>query len=279
MVVRMGKLSLHQRHPLRSSLRKEVEAVADKPDQALLPWEKDSLSMFFANAAFNERASALNLPKVYGLLKQVHSTFNCVAAAIEKDDREELLVPRFLLVRAHSAFLAAVRLAMSGQAFEAALVIRAAIEQTWYALHIARDPRPLERSTIWLQRHHSPAALMSCKKEFTVKNVRATHVALDPATAGVLSQLYDTAIDFGAHPNEKGILASLRREETERAVTYQVGILHPEPLLMSATLKTAIEVAIGTFKVSQLIAPMQLKVLGLDLCIDQLIGEVPRSFV
>ena len=38
----------------------------------------------------------------------------------------------------------------------------------------------------------------------------------------------------------------MRREETEDAVTYKVGILNPEPLLMTVTLKTAIEVAIGT---------------------------------
>jgi hypothetical protein len=43
-------------------------------------------------------------------------------------------------------------------------------------------------------------------------------------------------IDFGAHPNE-GVLASMRREETKDAVTFQVGILHPDPLLMTVTLK------------------------------------------
>lgn len=252
--------------------------MAEEPDQQLPSWEKDSLSSILADAAFNERASSLNFPEVYGLLKQVHSTFKCVAAAIEKDNREELLVPRFLVIRVHSAFLAAVRLAMSGQAFEATLVLRAAIEQAWYALHIARDPRPPERSTVWLQRHDSSATLKKCKEEFTIASVRATHEGLDAGTAKVLRELYDTSIDFGGHPNEKGILASMRREETEGSVTYQVGILHPEPLLMTVTLKTAVEVAIGTLKVAQLISPEQLKVMGLDLTIDQLIREVPRTF-
>lgn len=252
--------------------------MANEAEQQLPPWEKDSLSSILADAAFNERASSLNFPEVYGLLKQVHSTFKCVAAAIEKDSRQELLVPRFLIIRVHSAFLAAVRLAMSGQAFEATLVLRAAIEQAWYALHIARDPRPPERSAIWLQRHDSPATQKKCKEEFTVANVRATHEGLDAVTAKILRELYDTTIDFGAHPNEKGILASVRREETKDAVTYQVGILHPDPLLMTATLKTVIEVAIGTLKVGQLISPKQLKVMGLDLSIDQLIREVPRTF-
>jgi hypothetical protein len=252
--------------------------MADTLKRQLPPWETDSLSSFLDDASHNERVSALKLPTVYGLLRQVHSTFECVEAAIEKDDQEELLVPRFLLVRAHAAFLATVRLTMSGQAFEGTLALRAAIEQTWYALHIARDPQPLERSYIWLQRHDGPAELKKCKEEFTVAKVRATHEGLDATTANILHQLYDTTIDFGAHPNETGILASMRREETKDAITFEVGKLHPDPRLMTATLKTATEVAIGTLKVSQLVCPKQLKVEGLDLTIEQLIREVPRTF-
>jgi hypothetical protein len=256
----------------------EVGAIADKPEQQVPPWEDDALSLFFRHAALNERVSSLKLPRVYGLLKQIHATFNCVAVAIEEDDQEGLLVPRFLIARAHSAFLAATRLAMSGQSLEATLVLRAAIEQVWYALHIANDPWPLERHTIWLKRHESPEAKRRCKDEFSIANVRDTHKVLDAITADKLQQLYETTIDFGAHPNERGILSSIRRDETTDAVNYKVGILHAEPLLMTVTLKTAIETAIGVLKVTQLICPGRLNVLGLDLCIEQLIAEVPRTF-
>lgn len=252
--------------------------MGNRPQEQLPPREKDSLSSFLADAAYNERASSLNLPEVYSLLKQVDSTFRCITAATEKDNREELLLPRILMVRVHSAFLAGVRLAMSGQAFEAMLALRAAIEQAWYGLHVARDPQPLERSTTWLQRHDRPEAKQKCKNEFTVSRVHQTHEALDADGAKILHELYETTIDYGAHPNEKGLLASMRLEETEDALTYLVGILHPEPLLMTVTLKTAIEVAIGTLKVCQLVAPAQLKVEGLDLTIEQLIREVHRTF-
>jgi len=64
---------------------------------------------------------------------------------------------------------------------------------------------------------------------------------------------------------KKGILASMKLEETAgRRSTYQVGILYPDPLLVTVTLKTAIEVAIGIFEGEpNLICPMQLKVAGL----------------
>ena len=36
--------------------------MSDKPRQQLPPWEKDSLSSFLTDAAFNERASSLSFP-------------------------------------------------------------------------------------------------------------------------------------------------------------------------------------------------------------------------
>ncbi len=252
--------------------------MVEKENPPVPPWEDDPLSSLFADAASNERVSSLKFPKVYSLLKQIHSTFDCVRAAIENDDRDERVRPRIIFVRTYSAFFAAVRLAMSGQTFEAAPVLRAAIEQTWYALHIARDPQPPRRGIIWLKRGDTQTAKARCKQEFSIANVFETHKAFDATTAGILKRLYDTVVDFGGHPNEKGVLASLRRKEAEDTVTYEVGILQPDPLLVMVTLKEAIEVAICVLKVSQLIAPSHLKVEGLDLCIKQLIREGGRTF-
>jgi hypothetical protein len=114
-------------------------------------WEDDSLSAFFKDAEYSERVTALKFPKVFDLLGRVHSLFKRFEEAIEKDNRQEYLVARFLAVRSHSSFLAAIRLAMSGQVSEAFPVLRSAVESTWYALHIAKDPKPTERSEIWLR--------------------------------------------------------------------------------------------------------------------------------
>ena len=248
------------------------------PSPHLPLWDNDPLSSLLADASRNERITALKLPKVYSLLKQVHAVFESVADAIRTDPQEGLLLPYLLFFRVHSSFLVAVRLTMAGQAFEANLALRAAIEQAWYALHIARDPRPPERIMIWLQRHETPEAQKKCKDEFTVSRVRSTHEALDSTSAGLLRQLYDVTIDFGAHPNERGIFASVQREETERVITHRVGILYPEPRLMTSTLKIAVEVAITVLKVSQLISPSQLRVEGLDLCIGQIVREMAEAF-
>ena len=117
------------------------------------PWGDDPLSTFFSEAEYNERASSLNLAPIYAFLQRLHASFRRVEETVEKDNREELLLTRFLMVRAHSSFLAATRLAMSGQLFESYAPLRSSIEQAWYALHTAKDRQPPKRSEIWLCRN------------------------------------------------------------------------------------------------------------------------------
>ena len=107
-----------------------------------------------------------------------------------------------------------------------------AIEQAWYALHIAKDPQAPNRSTMWLCRHDDDASKAKCKSEFSVQRVRSTHEALDPITADLLHQLYETTIDFGAHPNQRGLLSSMQRADTQTDTTYQ-GIMGDVPVFVA----------------------------------------------
>jgi len=83
--------------------------------QQLPPWENDSLSEFFKLTEYNIRVTILNHPEIFELIKRINSIFKTVLEAIEHDSKQELVVPRFLIVRTFSSFLAAIRLAMSGQ--------------------------------------------------------------------------------------------------------------------------------------------------------------------
>jgi hypothetical protein len=119
-----------------------------------------------------------------------------------------------------SSLRAAVRLAMSGQILEPYVLLRAAIEQSWYALHIAKDPSPPDRSALWLNRNVDAESKERCKEEFTARRVRVTHEALDAESAGRLHRLYEVTINFGAHPNSAGILVSLTESQKKpRRVT------------------------------------------------------------
>jgi hypothetical protein len=229
------------------------------------------------DAEYNDRATAANYPAILGLLQSIHTAFEAAEAAVEKDSRERV-VPRFLFVRSHSAYLAACRLAMSGQLVEAHAVLRVGIEHTWYGLHIARDPAPYARMEIWLRRNEGPDALARCKNEFTVANVRATHEQVDAGAAADVKALYELLIDYGAHPNQLGVLAAARNAADDGSRTYSVGILYPEELPVMFTLRLAAAVGVAALRVFRHIYPERFALVGLDATIQQLANRVDTDF-
>lgn len=240
-------------------------------------WGTDSFSRYLRDAEFNDRAAAANYPNVFALLQWVHTAFETAEAVFEKDG-PAMLVPRFLFVRSHSAYLAGCRLGMSGQFSEAHAVLRVGVEHAWYALHIAKDPAPFTRADVWLRRNEGAEALARCKAEFTVKNVRDTHDALDAATAAGLKALYEDLIDFGAHPNQLGVLAAARNAPEGNRVDYTIGILCPEELPVLFTLRLSVAVAIGALKTLRLVYPERFALVGLDIQIERLVGELNAVF-
>lgn len=242
------------------------------------PWGNDSLSEFFKDADYNARVTAANYPVVFALLRRVHEAFKRAEDAVERDSGWVRLVPRFLLIRTHSTFLAAIRAGMSGQLSEAFVLLRATVEQAWYALHMAKDPAGDVRVEIWLRRNDDDQATARCKAEFTVKNVRATHEALDSSSAIQLHSIYETLIDYGAHPNQMGVLTGITQHESANQIDYKVGILYPAELPVMVTLRLAVAVAIGALKIFQLIYPERFALTGLDTEIALLVDELNSKF-
>src|SRR5258705_13223410 len=110
--------------------------------QTLPPWADDELSELLGMAEYNTRAAAHNLPEIYGLIARVHRAFIRAREAVEKDNDQQRLIPRFLLARACSSCLASMRLALCGQLFAGHVVLPTQSEPAWDALPIAPAPRP-----------------------------------------------------------------------------------------------------------------------------------------
>lgn len=241
-------------------------------------WGRDSLSKFFKDAEHNARATAANYPDVFQFLGRLQSAFQCFEEAVEKDSGWNRFVPRFLLIRAHSTILAAIRVAMSGQIAEAFPLLRAAIEMSWYALHMASDAPAGQRAEIWLKRNDDATATARCKSEFTVKNVRTTHEGLDALSAAELHRLYETLIDHGAHPNQMGVLSALRSTEAPNEINYSVGILYPSERPVMVTLRLSAAVGIGALKIFALVYPERFALVGLDEVVRELVDELNTRF-
>jgi hypothetical protein len=242
------------------------------------PWGDDNLSEFLKMAEYNDRVTSLNHPIVFELLKNVDKAFKEVQKAVEHDSRPKLLVPRFLILRTYSSFLAAIRLAMSGQIAEAYPILRQAIELAWYALHIAKGPISPSRSEVWLRRNEDATSRAKCKQEFTIANVRSTHEANDPGTARHLQGLYESVVDYGAHPNQLGVLIGIAHSKTAEKINYQVGILYPKTLPMMLTIRLAVAIAIDAIKVFQQIFPERFKIMSIDSRIDSIVSKLNSVF-
>jgi len=252
------------------------------PDQVPPPWEGDPLSKYFADAEHNTRASAVNWPDVYEVQQGAHALLRRLLDAIENErgDSRDVGSQRMLIHRSHGAILATMRLTMSGQAIEAMPVLRLAIEEAWYALHIAKDPAPPTRARIWWNRDDSPQATQACRKEFEVGNVRRTHEGFDPRTAASMKRLYDDTITYGGHPNSSGIALGVSLEEGSdpETATIKIGILNPNPTTVLSTIKAAVDVVMGLTLTVGLIYPEAFKRVGLGRDFNALRKHAAKVF-
>jgi hypothetical protein len=93
---------------------------------------------------------------------------------------------------------------MTGHAGAIFPTLRTALEYACYAFLIA-DDRAL--AGVWTNRHDSREALKASRSAFTGA-VKATVRKLDEIQSGSanwISEAYDMAIDFGGHPNPRGV--------------------------------------------------------------------------
>jgi hypothetical protein len=241
-------------------------------------WGHDTLSEFFRLADYNARVTAANYPDVFELLIRVDAAFKRAEVILEHDSGWVRVVPRFLLIRTHSTYLAALRAGMSGQLSEAFVLLRSAVEQSWYALHMAKDPGGEARIDVWLHRNDDDEALRRCKAEFTISNVRSTHQAHDASAASQLQTIYEQLINYGAHPNQMGVFTGLTMGRSDNQVNFAVGILHPAELPVMVTLRLSVAVAVGSLKIFQLVFPERFMLTGLDAEIDSLVSELNSRF-
>src|SRR5439155_861686 len=127
------------------------------------------------------------------------------------------------------------------------------------------------RAEIWLNRDDDAAAEARCANEFSIKNVRATHAALDGANEAACYKVYRHTIALGGHPNERGVLTAMTRTETGGALTFGAVFLSDNPVVIAAALKAPIEAAIGALKTFRLIFYERFRIMGVDGAIDELV--------
>lgn len=116
-----------------------------------------------------------------------------------------------LILNAHASYRAGIRLALSGQLLPVFMTLRGSIESALYANAMIVSP---DLQDIWLNRNRNDKAQQLCRNEFKIdKMFRYLTKAHEEQFSDALHEAYQSTIDFGAHPNSRSLLKSIRIEE------------------------------------------------------------------
>jgi hypothetical protein len=183
-----------------------------------------------------------------------------------KPANEVQLVPTLLFLRSFSAFRAAVMVALS-LSTDAFPLQRSCLEYAGYAKLVTVEP---ELARLWLQRDQN---LAEVRKKFSNRPVRESIEKDDAALAKIYQALYELSIDFGAHPNEKGVLGSVVPGSLATG-NMQVTILPGDSLQLRHGLKNCGRIGICSLKIFNLVFGDHFA----KSDFDTKVAEVSRSF-
>jgi hypothetical protein len=214
-------------------------------------WANDDLTSFIDIVWNNTYATFHNDKPAFLALQKVDAIFlRILEGMVDPEDLAALP----LIYRGHSAFRAAVQLAMAGQAAECYMVLRGAIENVLYANHISAEPATYE---VWRARGSSDEARKSCRKEFTTRRVFDTLRSRDSALADKVGTIYERTIDYGAHPNEASVFGALTMSEGDDAVHFDVHYVAADELTRGLALRTCTQAGLLMLDVVILILPLR----------------------
>lgn len=156
--------------------------------------------------ATGDEITALHFKSPSLLLEAIEQLIGFFPNTLWKSDVELTPHQAMLSMNAFMLYFSAVRTALSGHVAATFPLYRTALESACYAYLLGRD-RSLEK--VWDGRHHGKAELKKSRQVFTravsdaAKLLESTQP--QPGLAAWVMEAYDSAIDFGAHPNPKSI--------------------------------------------------------------------------
>jgi hypothetical protein len=135
------------------SLNPTQAPAAASPNSPPPGWGQDDLSKFWDAARSNQFATFVKKPACQRLV----AIDRAFVEVTKRWTNPQNKLSAMLFLQCHSAFRAASGHAAAGQAVEAYVMSRSALEFAAYALHIHRNP---DLGTVWLSRHQHQGCSM-----------------------------------------------------------------------------------------------------------------------
>lgn len=198
-----------------------------------------TLSEYLTATNENHNHHAKEEPHMMGMINEMDRIFHQEIFAHDYDANAATIL---LAMNSYMMLSNAVHQALSGHAVAVFSVARTALESACYAyLTSAND----KMSSIWFARGKSKTATDSCRKTFTISATVAKLKHVSPEMAEFVKNLYDSSIEYGAHPNIKSVSHHLRDkglvDDKFRAFTH-VGVYGENSHQVNSSLFLCIEV-------------------------------------
>jgi hypothetical protein len=223
-----------------------------------LGWGDDKLSEFLEAIRSQQFATFANdVGGFYSIIREVDL---CFVKITENLTNPKNLLAAVLLVRSHAAYRAACSTAMGTQLPETFVLLRSCLEYAAYGLHLNANPSLGET---WLKRHDDAAALRAMKKAFVGPEIDQTIVATDQEIWHVYNELYERTIDFGGHPNLRGVLSNMLMNENVDNRQLQPIYLHGNPTTVRHALKSTAQVGVCSLHLFRDILAARFRLLGI----------------
>jgi hypothetical protein len=228
-------------------------------------WGKDEVSYFLEIAQRNAFGSFVQLQAPFAKLIAIDAFYRQL---IDNLNRSPDWFAALFVLRTHSSFLAAVRLAVSGQLPETYMILRGTLENALYGFYISIRP---ELRETWLRRHDDAASMRAVKQEFQIGSI-FKRLALANAKIGDITQtLYERTIDSGAHPNEQALMQVLDMKQGADQIRFDVRYLTKgDELAFGACLKTTAQVGVCSLDIFRIIFHERFEILGLTRELEHL---------
>ena len=224
-------------------------------------WGKDSLSAFLELSEDNQIGTFINYRKKFQALAEINE---CYQKVIESLVNPEPKMSAQLFLRAHAAYLASCRLSASGHLVEIFPLCRSVIENSLYAYHMFINK---DSEWIWINRNENKDSLSKCKKEFSYGNVKKTLFEKDKNLSKISDELYQRSIEYGAHPNETGVAASMKLTQEKLNYRAQQTYLHSESIQFNYSLKSVADYGYFPLKIAKKIWSRPLEI---SLVVDRI---------
>jgi hypothetical protein len=227
-------------------------------------WGNDEITKFIDISLNNTFATFANLKPEFSLFIQIDRIFRAFMDNLVADHN---WFACFFILRTHSAFLASIRLSISGQVVESYATQRVALEQALYGFHITVNPALRET---WLNRHQSDEQGREVRREFTIRHLLDSLRAANADEARVAEILYERTIDFGAHPNERALTHTLHMNKGEDRTEFKVDYLTTDGIPLRLSLKTTAQIGVCTLGVYQSVFRDRFDQLGLSAMLAEI---------